>query len=435
MQTKPAKNSPATTRVVVVGAGLAGLTAAYELAKDKRIDVLLLEARHRIGGRVLSRRINGHPIDLGGFLVFPWYRHYRALCDELGLEEELQRVPSVEIYYDLGDRKPLNQRQLGLDVSQLIPAAAKSIASSLAAGSLDNPRLDHYHGRTIEACIDGWVEDDAEAKKYKQLVDTLCQGYCYPPIAQYKAAFAMPIYPRTVLLGNAKKSDLFRHGSRTLPEALRAAFIARGGQLKLGCEATGFDGKHLDTSTGQYSANFFVFALNADHMLMQDLIPRARQPLCYTRFATAVVKLNRNYQQAVKGWGAIFFSAKDAPHPQVLSMIDLQRLYASESLGQHYTANIRLDREHTIDEAGIMQAVNDVCPADCTVEKVLDYKLWPQTMPISDERYVETVRALQGVGGCFYAGDYLGCPSMEVAVATGIDAAKAIRRSDSGVFA
>ncbi|MBT8140009.1 MAG: FAD-dependent oxidoreductase [Gammaproteobacteria bacterium] len=430
MQTKHTKNSLDSTRVIVVGAGLAGLTAAYELAKDPGIDVLLLEARDRVGGRVLSRRINGHPIDLGGFLVFPWYRHYRGLCDELGLEDKLQRVPSVEVYFDLGDRKPINQRQLELDVSQLIPAAAKSIASALAAGSLDNPRLDHYRGRTIEACIDGWVDDDAESKKYKQLVDTLCQGYCYPPIAQYKAAFAMPIYPRTVLLGNAKKSDLFRHGSRTLPEALRAAFIDSGGQLTLGCEVTGFDGECLETSTGEYSADFFVFAQNADHKLMQDLVPRARRPLGYTRFATAVVKLNQKYQQGVKEWGAIFFSAQDTPHPQVLSMIDLQRLYASESLGQHYTVNIRLDKKQAIGEAEIIQAVNDVCLEGCDVVEVLDYELWLQTMPISEEHYVETVRALQGVGGCYFAGDYLGCPSMEVAVATGIDAAKAIRKSD-----
>ena len=65
---------------------MAGLTAGYELAKDSRFDVLLLEARDRIGGRVLSRAIQGCDVDLGGFMIFPWYRTYRELCDELGLE-------------------------------------------------------------------------------------------------------------------------------------------------------------------------------------------------------------------------------------------------------------------------------------------------------------------------------------------------------------
>ena len=40
-------------RVVIVGGGFAGLTAAYELSKAGA-QVTVLEARNRIGGRVLS---------------------------------------------------------------------------------------------------------------------------------------------------------------------------------------------------------------------------------------------------------------------------------------------------------------------------------------------------------------------------------------------
>ncbi|MGB5325260.1 MAG: FAD-dependent oxidoreductase [Pseudomonadales bacterium] len=430
MQAPIEKGTGKQKRVAVVGAGLAGLTAAYELAKDSRFDVVLLEARKRIGGRVLSRRVRGSDVDLGGFLVFPWYRHYRALSYELGLEQSLHRVPSVEVYYDLGDRKLLNQNQLELRLSKLVPIAAKSMASSLAAGRLDHPRLDHYQHRTIAACIDAWVDDPVESKKYKLLVDTLCQGYCYPPIAKYKAAFAMPIYPRTVLLGNSRKSDIFRHGSRTLTDALLAKFIDLGGQLKLGCEVHSFDGEALDTSAGRYDADIFVFAQNVDHKLMRDLVPRARRLPSYTHFATAVVQLSERYQAKGSDWGAIFFSSDDERCPQVLSMIELERLYANDALRRHYTVNIRLGDSHTIDTGEIMAAVKSVCPEGCDVLEVLTCELWPQAMPVSEESFVETVRALQGIGGCYFAGDYLGCPSMEVAVATGIDVARAICKSD-----
>ena len=44
---------PSETDVVVVGAGLAGLTAAREMRKRGR-DVVVLEAQDRVGGRTLN---------------------------------------------------------------------------------------------------------------------------------------------------------------------------------------------------------------------------------------------------------------------------------------------------------------------------------------------------------------------------------------------
>jgi polyamine oxidase len=51
--------------VVVVGAGVAGLTAARVLA-ERRVDVTVIEGRERIGGRTWTRDLAGAPVDMGG---------------------------------------------------------------------------------------------------------------------------------------------------------------------------------------------------------------------------------------------------------------------------------------------------------------------------------------------------------------------------------
>ena len=70
--------------VVVVGAGYAGLSAALRL-HDAGLDVLVLEARDRVAGRVLSERRptgpHGIVIDHGGQWVGPTQRHLLALAD------------------------------------------------------------------------------------------------------------------------------------------------------------------------------------------------------------------------------------------------------------------------------------------------------------------------------------------------------------------
>ncbi|HSH11962.1 MAG TPA: FAD-dependent oxidoreductase, partial [Ilumatobacter sp.] len=52
-------------KVVVVGAGVSGLTAARDLAVGGA-EVVVLEARDRIGGRTWTADIAGAQIDLGG---------------------------------------------------------------------------------------------------------------------------------------------------------------------------------------------------------------------------------------------------------------------------------------------------------------------------------------------------------------------------------
>jgi monoamine oxidase len=81
----PKQPSTRSADVVVVGAGLAGLTAARDIVRGGR-SVLVLEARDRVGGRVLSHTLQGGSYsELGGMYTGPTQDHIQALAQDVGV--------------------------------------------------------------------------------------------------------------------------------------------------------------------------------------------------------------------------------------------------------------------------------------------------------------------------------------------------------------
>ena len=73
-------------RVVVVGGGLAGITAAIALA-ESGADVTLLEARPRLGGATCSFDRDGLIVDTGQHVFLGCCSAYRGLLAKLGMTE------------------------------------------------------------------------------------------------------------------------------------------------------------------------------------------------------------------------------------------------------------------------------------------------------------------------------------------------------------
>lgn len=121
---------PSNPDAVVVGAGFAGLAAAFEL-QEAGLNVAVLEARERVGGRAWTTRLrNGEPAELGGEWVFDGYDEVEALAERFGLE----LVPAG---VDFARREVADLPVGGAEIDAFLEVAGRALA---AVDPLDRDR-------------------------------------------------------------------------------------------------------------------------------------------------------------------------------------------------------------------------------------------------------------------------------------------------------
>lgn len=139
----PASQTPHDARVVVVGAGLAGMTAAHRLSQAG-VPVRLFEARDRLGGRCWTARgfADGQTAEHGGEFIDTRHVHIRRLARELGLA-----LDDLWEGYAAGASYPRIVGGRDLPVAATKPVMARvnqaATASAHAVGLLDgNGKID-----------------------------------------------------------------------------------------------------------------------------------------------------------------------------------------------------------------------------------------------------------------------------------------------------
>jgi oxygen-dependent protoporphyrinogen oxidase len=97
-----------TVDVAVVGAGVSGLSAAYELRKRKR-SVIVLEREQRAGGIIVTERVGEFILDAGPDALLVQKPAAVALCNELGLADRLipTKLPRTAFVLRDGELHPL----------------------------------------------------------------------------------------------------------------------------------------------------------------------------------------------------------------------------------------------------------------------------------------------------------------------------------------
>ena len=111
--------------VLVIGAGITGLTTTLTLFHDN-VDVQLIEANDRVGGKVLTTAVRGTQIDAGPDAFLVRDPHMTELCEELNLALDLVAPATGRAFVWVhGALRPLPRRQfLGvpLDLADLEPS-------------------------------------------------------------------------------------------------------------------------------------------------------------------------------------------------------------------------------------------------------------------------------------------------------------------------
>jgi monoamine oxidase len=152
---------PIEADVCVVGAGLAGLTAARRLSQAGR-SVVVLEARERVGGRVWTQISGtGVPVDTGGCFVGPNHERMHALTKEMGVSTFPTYVQGDNVLASGG-----KVRRYRGDIPRISPVALLSAAQGIARlnamakkvpveAPWDSPNAAHWDAISMRAWLTG----------------------------------------------------------------------------------------------------------------------------------------------------------------------------------------------------------------------------------------------------------------------------------------
>jgi monoamine oxidase len=218
--------------VVVVGAGLAGLTAARDIVKAGKT-VVVLEARDRVGGRVHNVSIGGGRIaEGGGEFIGPTQDRMAALAKSMGVSTYPTYNDGNSLYYRNGKGTPyagLPPDQEGLaEVVAVIGKINQMAAEVPVDAPWKAPHAAEWDSKTWET----WIQENVHTAGGRLLVDVATTSiFSFEPrdlsmlfvlfyVAAARNEQTQPDFFRLINTAGGAQETRFKGGSQLVPLAL-----------------------------------------------------------------------------------------------------------------------------------------------------------------------------------------------------------------------
>ena len=438
---------PAGERVVVVGGGLAGITAALDLA-DAGVPVTLLEGRGWLGGATFSFRRGELWVDNGQHVFLRCCDAYRALLGRLGVERLVHLQPRLAIPVLRGGGRVTWLRRAALPaplhlagtLARYRPLAPADRLRLLRAATALR-RLDPADERLDRQTFGAWLAAHGQRPAaVAALWDLIALPTLNAPAANGSLALAAMVF-RTGLLDRADAADIGWAGvplARLHGESAARALAAAGVEVRLGCRARqveppagGGDGGPLTVVAAGQRLQASALVLAVPHDQAAALLPPGalREPGRLRQLgASPIVNVHLLYDRPVT---RLAFAA--ALHSPVQWLFD-RSAAAGLRDGQYLAVSLSgADRELARPSGELVaehvRAVAELLPAARTArvrdafvtrERAATFRQQPGTRALRPD-------PCTGVPGLFLAGAWTdtGWPAtMEGAVRSGVTAAR-----------
>lgn len=255
-------------RVIVVGAGIAGLTAAHVLTKAGA-QVTVLEATDRVGGRMSTDRHDGFVIDRGAQFMSSEYQLLRSIAGELNLSGEVvEACPWTAVIRQKKVRRVRSDNPLHALTSGLLEPTVWTrlgwrnwqLRRSLSSLSLsDYSQWSAFDTEPVSV----WATQELGSTAVEYLFEPMLHGFYFQTPEETSRALAL------ALMGfgwRRSRTLSFANGMGALPEAMAKRLEVVLNSPVIALEVANH-GVHVATDTTAMNADFCILAVPATQAL------------------------------------------------------------------------------------------------------------------------------------------------------------------------